>query len=322
MDANLLLDGGGVKALGLVGAVSVLEEAGYRFHQVAGISAGSVVGSLLASGLTCSELEHLMGRTDYRRFQDKRLLSRVPVVGKPLALAWGSGLHRGAYLKEWLAAMLEERGVRTFGDLRVPGRETFAGEPAYKLVVIAVDVSRGAVVRFPWDYELYGLDPDEQLVVDAVQASAAIPFYYRPVTLRHGDGQTSLLCDVGFLGHFPMDVFDGPRSGTDGYPTIGIKLNAPDRSPSPVRRIRGPIQLGRQVASTIVANNCARELDRFGAAARTVFVTADAATAVDFDLDEDVQAAIYRQGRRGATEFLNRAEAAVDRQVAALRVSA
>jgi NTE family protein len=38
MKADLVLEGGGVKGIGLVGALSVLEEAGYEFPAVAGTS--------------------------------------------------------------------------------------------------------------------------------------------------------------------------------------------------------------------------------------------------------------------------------------------
>ncbi len=42
MDLDLVLDGGGVRGIALVGALSVLEEAGYHFRRVAGISAGAI----------------------------------------------------------------------------------------------------------------------------------------------------------------------------------------------------------------------------------------------------------------------------------------
>ena len=45
-------------------------------------------------------------------------------------------------------------------------------------------MTTGQLVRLPWDYRrVYGLDPDEQSVADAVRASMAIPFFFRPVTL-------------------------------------------------------------------------------------------------------------------------------------------
>jgi NTE family protein len=49
MDADLVLEGGGVKGIGLVGAYSALTDAGYAFHRIAGTSAGAIVGALIAA---------------------------------------------------------------------------------------------------------------------------------------------------------------------------------------------------------------------------------------------------------------------------------
>ena len=50
LHADLVLEGGGVKGIALAGAIAVLEERGYKFHKVAGTSAGSIVGALVAAG--------------------------------------------------------------------------------------------------------------------------------------------------------------------------------------------------------------------------------------------------------------------------------
>jgi NTE family protein len=47
--ADLVLEGGGVKGIGLLGAVLVLADAGYSFPRVAGTSAGAIVASLVAA---------------------------------------------------------------------------------------------------------------------------------------------------------------------------------------------------------------------------------------------------------------------------------
>ena len=47
--ADLAIEGGGVKGIGIVGAVSVLAEAGYQFQRIAGSSAGAIAASLIAS---------------------------------------------------------------------------------------------------------------------------------------------------------------------------------------------------------------------------------------------------------------------------------
>ena len=45
--ADLVLSGGGVKGIGLVGAVVGLMDGGYRAQRVSGTSAGSIVGAIV-----------------------------------------------------------------------------------------------------------------------------------------------------------------------------------------------------------------------------------------------------------------------------------
>ena len=47
--ADLVLEGGGVKGIGLTGAVATLARAGYSFTRVAGTSAGAVVAAFLVA---------------------------------------------------------------------------------------------------------------------------------------------------------------------------------------------------------------------------------------------------------------------------------
>ena len=54
--ADIVLEGGGVKGIALVGAISVLAERGYRFERVAGTSAGAIVGALIAADIKPTEL--------------------------------------------------------------------------------------------------------------------------------------------------------------------------------------------------------------------------------------------------------------------------
>ena len=65
-----MLEGGGVKGIGLIGAISVLEEAGYTFRRVAGTSAGAIIGSFLAAGMSAADLREVITNLDYRRFRD------------------------------------------------------------------------------------------------------------------------------------------------------------------------------------------------------------------------------------------------------------
>lgn len=71
-------------------------------------------------------------------------------------------------------------------------------ERRYRLVVTAADVTTGQLVGLPWYYRrVYGLDPDEQPVADAVRTAPSIPFFCRPVPLTAANGLTSTLVDGG-----------------------------------------------------------------------------------------------------------------------------
>ncbi|WP_322748603.1 MULTISPECIES: patatin-like phospholipase family protein, partial [unclassified Frankia] len=75
--ADLVLDAGGVKGIGLVGAVLTLVDAGYSFPRIAGTSAGAVVASLVAAyqkaGRDLHELVEVMNTLDYSRFADRSI---------------------------------------------------------------------------------------------------------------------------------------------------------------------------------------------------------------------------------------------------------
>ena len=234
-NADLVLEGGGVKGIGLVGAISALHSAGYEFGgdaRVAGTSAGAVVGSLVAAGATVDELSEIMRGLDYRRFRDA---SRLGGVGDLLSLVTRLGLYRGDWLHGWVKDKLAGYGVRTFGDLRITDpASALPPERAYRLVVVVSDITRGRLVRLPWDYEYYGLDPDEQSVADAVRASASIPFFFRPVQLPDGRGGRPSVCtDGGMLSNFPVHLFDRDDDTPPRWPTFGIKLS---RSSNRTRR--------------------------------------------------------------------------------------
>jgi NTE family protein len=307
-EADLVLEGGGVKGIGLVGAVSVLEEQGYRFRRVAGTSAGAVVGALVAAGCSARRLVEVMGELDYAKLVDPTPLTQIPLVGPLLSLTWQDGLSSGAYLKQWLGERLDELGVRTFGDLRLEDDPdtALAPEQRYRLVVMAADVSQGRLVRLPWDYQRrYGLDPDRQLVVDAVRASTAIPFYYTPVRLPpHDPGKESLLVDGGVLSNFPIDTFDRHDSKASRWPTFGVRLAArPEANLRPLS-LAGPFGLELALVATMINAHDQMHLDDPCVLARTMLVDTDQVNPVDFTIDEPTKQRLFANGREAATKFL------------------
>jgi NTE family protein len=311
VDADLVLEGGGVKGIALVGAVSVLEERGYRFHRVAGTSAGAIVGALVAAGVPAAELQRLMASLDYRRFRDARGLARFGLPGQLLSLATRSGIHQGDELTSWLRARLAEHEVRTFADLRGtdPGT-SLPPEQDVRLVVLASDLSHGVLRRLPWDYGRYGRRGDEVEVADAVRASMSIPYFYRPVKLRdHVADEDAWLVDGGMLSNFPVAIFDRRDGRRPRWPTIGIKLSARPGALHGVRnRITGPLTMTRAMIDTMSGFYDRIHLDDPAVVARTIFVDTMQVRATDFDLDRATQQALFDRGRRAAERFLDGTE--------------
>jgi NTE family protein len=95
---DLVLEGGGVKGIGLLGAVLTLADAGYHFERIAGTSTGAIVAALVAAyqkaGRDLHELESVMHELDYRRFADEPLLERVT---GPLGEAVEALIHGGGH---------------------------------------------------------------------------------------------------------------------------------------------------------------------------------------------------------------------------------
>ena len=168
---NLVLEGGGVKGIGLVGAISVLEERGFGFVRVAGTSAGAIVGSLVAAGFNSTEMQELMAPLDYTKFRDASELERVLPLDEGLALWFHEGVYKGDYFHKWISEQLATKDKHTFGDLRTDLGPEIPDSQQYKLVVMASDVSQGQLVRLPWAFADPVHPRDGQLIADAVRAS-------------------------------------------------------------------------------------------------------------------------------------------------------
>jgi NTE family protein len=315
--ADLVLSGGGVKGIGLAGAVVALMDAGYRAQRVSGTSAGSIVGAVVAAAsmgdqLTPEEVKELTLQLDYRKFTDPGPLERLPVLGPSLAVLRGNGIYKGDYAHDWVRSQLENLGVRTFGDLAIRD-DSLPPEQRYRLVVTVADVTTGQLVRLPWDYRrVYGLDPDEQSVADAVRASMAIPFFFRPVMLQSTTGLTSTLVDGGILSNFPIDSLDRADGRKPRWPSFGVTVlpNLPEGNDkvipalAPLRMLAAPHLLEEVITTALVGRDQAY-LNEPWVAARAIRVDSTDVGFLDFDISDNEIEALYAKGYAAAEKFLS-----------------
>jgi len=310
---DLVLSGGGIKFIGLVGAIVALMDAGYSIKRVSGVSAGSVVAAILAAAsvgdqLTGEEVKELAFSVPLHKWRDS---GPVPYLGAAWGLVRETSMYRGDAAYDWIRSELKNLGVIYFGD--VVDVDRLVVGPRYKLVVTVADLTAAQLVRLPWDYpRLYGLDPDEQPVADAVRASMAIPFFYRPVKLTGASGTTSTLVDGGVLSNFPIDTFDRADGKPPLWPTFGITvLPRPNEGLGAVMPALKPLRFFEQTAllesllTTMLAGHDQTHLSKPWVSARSIAVESTNVGVLDFDSPRGRLEELYDNGYAAAEHFLS-----------------
>jgi NTE family protein len=317
--ADLVLQGGGMKGLGLIGAVEQLMRAGYRFQRVAGSSAGSMTAAFIAAGMDVDALMEVLGRIDYSRVPD-RMPPGLPIISEGMSLLRNAGAYEGDYLRNFVYEELQKLGVTTFGDLRRADTRSDGNlQPSqrYSLIVTATDITGGRLLRLPWDYPLLNLNPDDQIVADAVRASTSIPLFFKPVTLTDGQsGDRFTLVDGGVLSNFPIEIFDRTDGAKPRWPTLGVRI-LPDlpvgtsqllpwiaRPALRFSQFFPPFRLLEQVVTTAIVGNDQTHLERSGVLGSTILVDTREIGIVEFDASEAKRDNIVAKGRAAAEAFL------------------
>lgn len=300
---DLVLEGGGVRGIGIAGAYRSLEKAGYTFHRIAGTSAGSLMAAMIAAGYTSDELTAVLDTIDYRKFADQGVIDQFGIAGRSLSLLFEKGVYEGRYIRELMLELLEKKGIRTFGDLKLTQPESDDIKDAYKLVIIVTDVTRAKLVRLPWDYHEYGLDPDTQLVADAVRASTAIPFYYEPARLGK-----SFMIDGSLSANFPIWLFENESHHHLSRPTIGIKSSAKETSPKleHLEPITGAYSYAFAVLGMVVSGQDQIHLNNPCTVARTIFIDSEDISGTNFAITKEQRHLLYQNGVAAADKFLGK----------------
>ncbi|MGH3073028.1 MAG: patatin-like phospholipase family protein [Gaiellaceae bacterium] len=312
--ADLVFEGGGVKGIGLAGALATLEERGYKPQNVAGTSAGAITAALLAAGYTADELREIIVSLDYRQFQDRAWEDKVPLIERSLSLLLDLGLYEGNRFLEWMRERLEAKGIRTFADLV---HQDFADDPKFRsrLQVIASDVSTHELLVLPRDARKLGIEPDELDVALAVRMSMSIPVFFEPVRIENPEtGQTHVIVDGGMLSNVPVWLFDCEDGEPPEWPTFGLLLVEPKpsvpigaRLPAPRMAGSGPravIDYVKALAQTMMEAHDRLYVEQ-SSYARTIPIPTIGVGTTEFALSPDRALALYDSGRRAAEKFLD-----------------
>jgi NTE family protein len=303
---DLVLEGGGMKGIGLVGALTALDEKGFEPQNVAGTSAGAIAAALVAAGYSVGELREILSTLDYEKFKDETVESHIPVVGKYLSAVLEKGMYKGEEFHQWIEALLAAKGVHTFADLVDP---EYADEPdyRYRLQVIATDITAHDLLRLPRDAARFGVEPDDLPVADAVRMSMSIPIFFEPWRWRSADdGEEHLIVDGGVLSNFPVWIFDS--EGEPPWPTFGLMLVEPDPkadpgADQPATADTDFVTYLKDLTSTMLEAHDRMYLqnDTF---VRTIPIPTLGVRTTEFDLSPERADELFESGHGAALEFL------------------
>ena len=141
---GIALSGGGARGFAHAGALLALEEAGIKPDIIAGVSAGSIVGALYASGM---KPENILNIFDGVKFNDLCELS-VPK----------DGFFKLDRFKRFLRKYLSTEFIE---DLQLP------------TLICATDLDNGVPIAF-----------GDGNIVNAIVASCSIPIVFKPVKIN------------------------------------------------------------------------------------------------------------------------------------------
>lgn len=233
----VVMSGGGAKGVAHIGALKVIEEAGYPIDIICGTSMGALVGGLYSIGWTPQELDSLVRAQDWttllsdridpdllnlnqREEQNTYALIRGLTNERPQS----GGLIRGRNLM-WLFRQLCSGYLDSIDFNTLPIR----------YAAVATDIVTNTEVDFHSGY-----------LPQAMRASMAIPGVFTPV--RMGD---SVLVDGGLRNNFPIDI--ARQMGADIV--IGINVQNAPRTADEITGAGG-------VFNQIIDINCKNKYER------------------------------------------------------------
>lgn len=246
---NLVLEGGGSKAISYVGAILALKEAGYykngqyTFNKIGGTSAGCFAGFMITMDIKPSKLEALVYQMDLFKNSvtfDTELFNANTAPEKSSSHTWFNTI-----LKTFMLISKAQDIVDLWLDHGSPGMST--DEMFNKFIIEVIlplsphkrEILNLQTLTFRELLQITGHDlhcfatqltdksiyefsseqtPHEH-VIKALYASMTLPGIFKPLN----DGFGNTLVDGGLLYNFPITMNDNSVVDTK---TLGLSLNA------------------------------------------------------------------------------------------------
>jgi NTE family protein len=196
---RMYLCGGGINVIAHIG---VLKELQRRFmlrnvREWIGVSAGALMALCLVIGFTLVEIEQVYIKFDFTNISD---IDSAP--------GWiiNYGMDTGNKLRKLIEACLHIKGISetvTFKELYDLYRISYR--------IFVTDLHDAKLIQFS------AIDTPDRCIVEAVQASMSIPYYFQPVI---DSTNSHILMDGGVISNYPLFMLSEKELGE----TLGIYL--------------------------------------------------------------------------------------------------
>lgn len=189
---NLIFEGGGVKGIAYIGALTVLQQKDILkdIKRVGGASVGAITALLVALDYSVDEIKEVLWSMDLKRFLD----SSWGVVRNTERLLTEFGWYKGDYFKNWISGLIEKKVGNeniTFGELSKLKQNK-------QLFLIGTNLSTGFAEIFSH------LHTPNMTLVEAVRISMSIPLFFTAVRNKYYE----VCVDGGALENYPIKMFD------------------------------------------------------------------------------------------------------------------
>ncbi|STX88259.1 patatin-like phospholipase family protein [Legionella feeleii] len=232
---TLVLRGDGIKGVGYVGALEVLNEKNLiqKLTTVAGSSAGAITAMFLALGYSQKEIENELTSMDFSKFKDypNTFFNRITqgfFSGLYGLFGYNHGFYQGKLLHQWLEEKVEKKlriKNATFQDLQNAIRENKSDNGFKELIVTGTNLQTEKTCFFSAE------STPNLAIADAVRISSSIPGFFETVYINSKTGKADYqmnrekakdpayapYVDGGLLDNFPIEYFsDGRYSSSYG----------------------------------------------------------------------------------------------------------
>ncbi|OUS11278.1 phospholipase [Gammaproteobacteria bacterium 53_120_T64] len=258
--------GGGTRLSAHIGILQALETLDVKFDHLVGVSGGSIIGALYASGLSLPVIKQLAIETNFAQFRGYSLRQ----------LLKAGGLSTGDAFEQWVESLLEGRCFK---------------ELSHNLHIVATDVLTGSPVVFNRE-----LSPDLK-VSKAVRYSMSIPLLF-----TFNQYQQHILVDGSILAE---DALHRDWSGC-GTPVICFRMRSVELSNNVSVGGLFPLKSYLTLLVRTFMNTISREYinDKFWDS--TVVVNTGSISPVEFNLSLADKEQLFLQGYNTAMEVIPR----------------